>query len=105
LQGLPDSLKKQVLRNKLVYNIDSIRHHFKKPIAAGKKYNLPLYCGEWGCLNTVPEAARLQWYNDMKKVLEENNIGWATWDYKGGFGIIDRNKKEEKELIKILTSK
>jgi endoglucanase len=40
----------------------------------------------------------------MKKVLEENNIGWATWDYKGGFGII-KNHEEQKELIKILTGK
>ena len=76
-----------------------------KPIAVAKKYNLPLYCGEWGCLNTVPDAARLQWYRDIKKVLEENNIGWATWDYKGGFGIIKKNNEEEKELIKILTGK
>jgi len=105
LKGLPDSLKNQILRNKLAYNIDSIRHHFKKPIAVRKKYNLPLYCGEWGCLNTVPDAARLEWYSDIKTVLEENNIGWATWDYKGSFGIIDRNKQEEKGLIKILTGK
>jgi endoglucanase len=105
VSGLPDSLKNRVLQNNLRYNIDSIRSHFKKPIAAGKKYNLPLYCGEWGCLSTVPNEARLQWYTDMKTVLEENNIGWATWDYKGGFGIIDRNKKEEKGLIKILTGK
>ena len=105
IKGLPDSLKNQVLRNKLRYNIDSIRNHFGKPIAAGKKYNLPLYCGEWGCLNTVPDAARLQWYNDIKTVLEENNIGWATWDYKGSFGIITRNNQEEKGLIKILTGK
>jgi endoglucanase len=105
IAGLPDSLKNQVSRNKLNYNIDSIRHHFIKPITVAKKYNLPLYCGEWGCLNTVPDEARLQWYRDMKKVLEENNIGWATWDYKGSFGIINRNKQEEKELIKVLTTK
>jgi endoglucanase len=105
MAGLPDSLKKQVLRNRLHYNIDSIRQHFIKPITVAKKYNLPLYCGEWGCLNTVPDAARLEWYRDMKRVLEENNIGWATWDYKGSFGIISRNKEEDKGLIKVLTNK
>ena len=105
IKGLPDSLKNQVTGNKLRYDIDSIRNHFKKPIAIAKKYELPLYCGEWGCLNTVPEAARLQWYADMKTVLEENKIGWATWDYKGGFGIITRNNQEEKGIIKILTGK
>ena len=92
------------MRNKTSYNIDSIRRHFAKPIAVAKKYKLPLYCGEWGCLKTVPVAARLQWYSDMKTVLEQNNIGWATWDYKGGFGIVDTNG-EDAEVRKILTGK
>ena len=105
LSNLPDSLRNTVLRNKTTYNIDSIKKHFAKPIAVAKKYNLPLYCGEWGCLNTVPDAARQQWFRDMKTVLEQNNIGWATWDYKGGFGIINSKKEEEKELIQILTGK
>ena len=105
LKDVPDSVRNAVLRNRTNYNIDSIRHHFMKPIAAGKKYHLPLYCGEWGCLNTVPDEARLQWFRDMKKVLEENNIGWATWDYKGGFGIINGKGEEEKGLIKVLTGK
>ncbi len=104
LEGLPDSVRKAVLNNKLSYNIDSIRNHFKKPIAVAKKHNLPLYCGEWGCLDTVPEDARLRWYSDMKTVLEGNNIGWATWDYKGGFGIV-KDGKEVTGLIKVLTGK
>ena len=103
LRSLPDSLRTIILNNKLSYNIDSIRKHFIKPITVAKKYKLPLYCGEWGCLSTVPDAARLQWFKDMKTVLEQNNIGWATWDYKGGFGIINSKKEEEKELIKVLT--
>ncbi|MEO6329707.1 MAG: glycoside hydrolase family 5 protein [Ginsengibacter sp.] len=105
LEGLPDSVKNAVLRNKNHYNIDSIRQHIKKPIAIAKKYNLRLDCGEWGCLSTVPAAARAQWFRDMVTVLDENNIGWSTWDYKGGFGIINEKGEEEKELIKILTGK
>jgi len=76
-----------------------------KPITVAKKYNLPLYCGEWGCLNLVPSDARDQWVRDMIKVLEENNIGWATWEYKSDFGIINKKGEEEKGLIKILTGK
>ena len=105
LANLPDSLRNIILRNKRSYNIDSIRHHFMKPIAVSKKYNLPLYCGEWGCLNLVPAEARDPWVTDMRKVLEENNIGWATWEYKSDFGIINKKGEEEKELIKILTEK
>lgn len=105
LTGFPDSVRTAVLRNKSSYTADSIGHHFRKPIAIANKYNLPLYCGEWGCLNTVPDAARFQWFRDMKTVLEENNIGWATWDYKGGFGLVNGKGGEEKEIIKILIGK
>lgn len=105
VQQLPDSLQEIVLRNKISYNIDSIRNHFKKPVAIAKKYNLPLYCGEWGCLNTVPDEARLRWFRDMRTVLEENNIGWATWDYKGSFGIINDKGEQEIALIEVLTGK
>ena len=105
LKNVPDSLRTIILKNKRSYTIDSIRHHFAKPIAVAKKYNLPLYCGEWGCLNLVPAAARDPWVRDMVKVLEENNIGWATWEYKSDFGIINKKGEEEKGLIKILTAK
>jgi endoglucanase len=105
LEKLPDSLRNEIVRNKLSYNIDSIRHQFLKPIAVAKKYSLSLYCGEWGCLDIVPAEARNHWVRDMKTVLEENNIGWATWEYKSDFGIINKNGEEEKELITILTGK
>ncbi|MGI8635469.1 MAG: glycoside hydrolase family 5 protein, partial [Segetibacter sp.] len=54
IKDLPDSLQKEIKRNKNFYNIETIREHFAKPIAIAKKLNLPLYCGEWGCLTTVP---------------------------------------------------
>ena len=105
IEGLPDSLRAEILKNKNYYDIQSIRDHFKKPVAIAKKYNLPLYCGEWGCLTTVPDAARFQWFRDVKSVLEENDIGWATWEYKSDFGIINKQGTEETMLIKILTGK
>ncbi|MGK2864209.1 MAG: glycoside hydrolase family 5 protein, partial [Chitinophagaceae bacterium] len=105
LKNLPDSVRKAVMRNKMYYDKETIAAHFSKPIAMAKQYKLPLYCGEWGSLSTVPDEARYQWYRDIKSVLEKNNIGWATWDYKGGFGIVNSKKEEEKQLIKILVGK
>jgi len=105
LKNLPDSLRKLIVHNKTYYTKDSIQNHFAKPLAIAKKYGLPLYCGEWGCLSTAPPEARWNWYRDMKSVLEANNIAWATWDYKGGFGLIDEEKKEVKEMIQILVGK
>lgn len=105
IKNLPDTLRNEILRNKNYYTKDTIAKHFAKPIAMAKKLNLPLYCGEWGCLTTVPDAARFQWFRDVKSVLEENNIAWATWEYKSDFGIINKKRQEEKELIQILVGK
>ncbi|MDZ7314680.1 MAG: glycoside hydrolase family 5 protein [candidate division KSB1 bacterium] len=74
----------------------------QKPLALAKQTGLPLYCGEWGCLPTVPQADRLAWYRDVRSVLEENGIGWANWDYKGSFAIVDANGNPHNELIQVL---
>lgn len=105
IQSQPDSIQKELRRNKLYYDRAAIEKHFTKPLALSKKLDLPLYCGEWGCLTTVPDAARLNWFRDMKAVLDKYNIGWATWEYKSDFGIINKKGQEEKEMIRILVGK
>jgi endoglucanase len=76
-----------------------------RPIAQAQKTGLPLYCGEWGCLPVVPAESRLAWYRDMVSVLNEKGIGWATWDYKGGFGLRKRDGKPDQELTDMLITK
>ena len=72
-------------------------------IQLAKKLQLPLYCGEWGCLNTTPRKDRLRWYRDVRKVLEKNGIAWSNWDYKGkGFGFIGEDEEVDKGLLKVL---
>lgn len=105
MKNLPDTLKNIIMNEKNYYTKQTIEEHFAKPIAIAKQYNLPLNCGEWGCLTTVPDAARFQWFRDVKSVLEDNNISWTTWEYKSDFGIINKKGQEEKELIKILVGK
>jgi endoglucanase len=102
IEKLPEQVARVVSNNTLSYDKEKIEAHFQKPIAVAKKYGLPLYCGECGCLSTVPEESRLQWYEDVKSVLEKHNIAWANWDYKGSFGIINQQQEQQTELIKIL---
>lgn len=75
-----------------------------KPLAVADRTGLPLYCGEWGCIKAAPEPDRLRWYADVRSILEEHNIAWATWDYKGsGFGLAPNGTPDE-GLIRVLTS-
>lgn len=102
LEKLPVDLKELVANSGDFFNIDSMRAEVQLPLDYAREYNLPLYCGEWGCLPTVPREARLAWYSDFRQVLEENKIAWAHWDYKGGFGIMDRDREKDDGLIEVL---
>ncbi len=99
IENLPEDLRKEVEYWGRNYNIDSMRVEVNKPLMYAREHHLPLYCGEFGCLNTVPEDIRLRWYGDFIKVLDEDGIAWANWDYRGGFGIVDAAGKPNQALI------
>ena len=64
------------------------------PLAKRKETGHPLYCGEFGCINQAPQAARLAWYRDLVSVFAEQGIAWANWDFRGDFGLLNREGAE-----------
>lgn len=58
-------------------------------IARAHELGLQLYCGEFGCLPTVPRADRLAYYRDLIATLEKNGVAWGNWEYKGDFGLFE----------------
>jgi len=105
LAGVPEELAKEIRRRNGTWGRDRIANSIQKPLALAKKTGLPLYCGEWGCLPAVPRESRLAWYRDMVSVLDQNGVGWATWDYKGGFGLRKWDGKADDGLVGILVGK
>jgi aryl-phospho-beta-D-glucosidase BglC (GH1 family) len=54
-------------------------------------HHAPVYCGEFGVFRDyAPPAARAAWLHDMRVALETAHIGWAMWDYQGGFSIVTK---------------
>lgn len=54
----------------------------------GKKNGVPVYCGEFGSYRAyVDPEARLRWLTDMSAGLRKADVGWAMWDYAGGFAV------------------
>jgi endoglucanase len=72
-----------------VFNKQKFAEILRPAIKKAKELNLPLYCGEFGCLPHVDRAERLKYYDDLISVFEENHIGWCNWEYKGDFGILN----------------
>ncbi len=98
-------IRREISSGSKEWNRAIIESKLAKPLALAKRTGLPLYCGEWGCLDTVPREDRLHWYADMVSVLSENGIGWATWDYKGGFGLRKGSGEADRAMIAILLGK
>ena len=61
----------------------------------GQQRGVPVYCGEFGVydLNSPPDD-RVYWYNIVRSYLDEKNIPWTIWDYKGSFGLFNKGSNE-----------
>lgn len=64
-----------------------------------RKRGVPLTCNEFGVYRAyTPAPDRLRWLADVRAALERHRIGWAMWDYAGGFGVAVREKGGRAEL-------
>ncbi len=72
-----------------------------------------VHCGEAGCYRHTPHAVFLAWFRDVLAVLTEHGIGWALWNFRGPFGVLDSGRadvafddwhghKLDRELLELL---
>jgi endoglucanase len=97
-----EAMRKLAERHMGECNRDVLAGMVEKALVVARQHGLPLYCGEWGCMSTVPEPDRLRWYADMRSILEESGIAWTTWDYKSGHFGLRPGRELNEALIKTL---
>lgn len=51
-------------------------------------------CGELGAHNRTPHDVMLDWLRDLLDVLAEAGIGWALWNLRGPFGVLDSGRRD-----------
>lgn len=52
-------------------------------------HHVPITCNEFGVYMPVaPKPDRYRWIRDTRELCEQLHIGWAMWDYAGGFGVV-----------------
>ena len=88
-QSYDKGLLDQIGNASEVWNAARLRKEYEPAIRTARKLGLQLYCGEFGCLPTVPRADRLAYYRDIVSVFDAEDIAWANWEYKGDFGIYE----------------
>ena len=53
-----------------------------------------VHCGECGCWRNTPHEIFLAWFGDVVDILTSNGIGYALWNFRGDFGIIDSGRSD-----------
>lgn len=71
--------------------------------------------GEWGAYQHTPHDVVMRWAKDQLSLWEEARIGWALWNFRGPFGILDSMRADvdyvdfhghrlDRQFLELLTS-
>jgi endoglucanase len=53
-----------------------------------------VHCGEGGAFSYTPHCVFLGWFRDVLEILTQVNIGYALWNFRGGFGLLDSDRQD-----------
>jgi aryl-phospho-beta-D-glucosidase BglC (GH1 family) len=53
-----------------------------------------VHIGEWGAYSYTPHAVVLAWMKDCLDNWKQAGFGWALWNFRGDFGILDSNRAD-----------
>jgi len=53
-----------------------------------------VHVGEWGAFRFTPHDVVLRWARDLLGLWSEAGFGWALWNFRGAFGILDSNRAD-----------
>lgn len=59
-----------------------------------ERRGVPVHVGEWGCHNRTPHGIVLAWMEDQLGLWGELGWGWALWNLRGNFGVLDSGRAD-----------
>jgi endoglucanase len=65
-----------------------------QPFADLAKTGPGAHVGEFGAFNRTPHPVVLAWLRDWLDLWTEANMGWAMWNLRGSFGIVDSGRED-----------
>ncbi len=62
--------------------------------AALARQGVGVHCGECGAFNNTPHEPFLRWLRDVLGVLKGLGIGYALWNFRGSWGVLDSGRQD-----------
>jgi len=73
---------------------DWLWDEYVEPWLRFKKRGVGVMVGEWGAYNKTPHDVTLRWMEDCLRNWKRAGMGWALWNFRGSFGIIDSGRAD-----------
>ncbi len=75
-------------------NQKTLRANRIEPWKRLEEKGVGVHVGEWGAFNRTPHAVVLAWMRDCLALWKEAGWGWALWNLRGGFGVLDSGRAD-----------
>ena len=96
-----------------VWDKDRLRRDRIEPWKKLEQQGVGVHVGEWGAFNKTPHRVALAWMRDQLELWKEAGWGWALWNLRGSFGILNSGRadvayedfralKLDREMLKLL---
>ena len=64
------------------------------PWQALARQGVGVHVGEWGAHRHTPHGVGLAWMRDCLALWKDAGWGWALWNFRGSFGILDSGRRD-----------
>ncbi|MFI5379634.1 MAG: glycoside hydrolase family 5 protein [Tepidisphaerales bacterium] len=65
-----------------------------KPWQVAQTKGIGVMVGEWGAFNKTPHEVFLRWAEDNLDLWKKADMGWAMWNFRGSFGVLDSGRSD-----------
>ena len=78
-------------KGKVVCDRQTLKNLFA-PWGTLSAQGVPIHFGEMGCYKHTPPQVVRAWFRDTLDVIGDLNSGWALWNFRGPFGVLDTER-------------
>lgn len=80
--------------DKPVWDKARLRRERIAPWRSLENRGVGVHVGEWGVHNRTPHSVALLWMQDQLELWKEAGWGWALWNLRGSFGVLDSRRTD-----------
>ncbi len=95
LRGQASSRERRDVLNRYIgenWGPSQVRARIQLVADWAERNRVKVICNEFGTLRDgVDQASKALWHRDVRMALEQNDIGWTVWEWRGGMGVVRYN--------------